>query len=283
MAHEVATTVPESRMRAVVAALLICAASALGAAAQTLPQGVREVTILGGWRQADGSRLAAVAISLAPGWHTYWRVPGDAGIPPTFDWSGSRNLARVDYEWPHPEVFELDGMRTIGYAGTLVLPVRLTPADPGAPLDLALAANFGVCSDICVPADATAAARIAPGAPDDGRPAIEAALAARARTAAEAGVVGATCSLEPSSDGIEVEARVTFAAPPAPGQVAVLESDQPGVWIGTAASETRGRTVVARAPVEGSGAGPVVERRSLRLTVLDDSRAVDIEGCAAPG
>ena len=210
-------------MRILAAALLLCAAGAGCAAAQTLPQGVREVAILGGWRQPDGSRLAAVAISLAPGWHTYWRVPGDAGIPPTFDWSGSRNLAGVAYEWPHPEVFEFDGMRTIGYAGTLVLPVRLTSADPGAPLDLQLAASFGVCSDICVPADSTAAARIAPDAPDDGRRAIEAALAARARTAAEAGVVGATCSLTPAADGFEVEARVTFADPPAPGQVAVLE------------------------------------------------------------
>ncbi|MFO1141836.1 MAG: protein-disulfide reductase DsbD family protein [Amaricoccus sp.] len=270
-------------MRVLVAALLLCAAGAAGVAAQTLPQGVREVTILEGWRQPDGSRMAAVAIRLAPGWHTYWRVPGDAGIPPSFDWSGSRNLADVAYEWPHPEIFEADGLRTLGYAGMLVLPVRLTPKDPGAPLDLALEASFGVCSDICVPADAAARARIAPDAPDGGRPAIEAALAARARTATEAGVVGATCGLAPATGGIEVEARVTFADAPAPGQVAVVESDQPDVWIGSAESETRGRTVVLRAPVEGAAAGPVIERRALRLTVLDDSRAVEIEGCTAPG
>ena len=48
--------------------------------------------------------MAAVEIRLAPGWHTYWRVPGEAGIPPRFDWSGSQNLAAVAYEWPRPEI-----------------------------------------------------------------------------------------------------------------------------------------------------------------------------------
>ena len=269
-------------MRALVAALVLYAATCAGAVGQTAPQGVKEVAILGGWQQPDGSRLAAVAIRLAPGWHTYWRVPGDAGIPPSFDWSGSRNLAAVAYEWPHPTVFDNGDMRTIGYAGTLILPVRLTAADPAAPLELVLAASFGVCADICVPDAATATARLAPGAPDEGRAEIEAALAQRARTASEAGVVDATCSLSPGADGYQLEARVTFADAPGPGQVAVLESGQPEVWIGAAESETRGRTVVARAPVAGGAAGPVLERRSLRLTVLDDRRAVDIDGCQAP-
>ena len=74
--------------------------------------GQAAVGTLDGWRQPDGSRLAAVEIRLAPGWHTYWRVPGDAGIPPSFDWSGSSNLASVAYEWPRPEIFDSFGMRT---------------------------------------------------------------------------------------------------------------------------------------------------------------------------
>jgi DsbC/DsbD-like thiol-disulfide interchange protein len=270
-------------MRLLLAALALSAAAAPLAAAQSLSQGVTGVRIIGGWQQPDGSRIAAVAIGLAPGWHTYWRMPGEAGIPPEFDWSGSRNLASVAYEWPRPTLFDSGGMRTIGYADALVLPVRLVPRDPSAPLDVRLALSFGVCDDICVPAQSTVSLRLAPDAPPGGRAEIEAALAARAESAAEAGVVDATCALVPAADGYRVDATVTFADAPDPGQYAVLESSQPDLWIGPAESETRGRTVSARAPIETRAAGPMLERRSLRLTLLDGRRAVEIEGCAAPG
>jgi DsbC/DsbD-like thiol-disulfide interchange protein len=270
-------------MRILLAAFALSAAAGPSVVAQTLPQGVMGVRLLGGWQQADGSRIAAVEIELVPGWHTYWRVPGDAGIPPDFDWSGSRNLASVAYQWPRPTLFEGEGLRTIGYSDALVLPVRLTPADPSAPVDLRLVASFGVCEDICVPAEATVSARLAPDAPIQGRAEIEAALASRAQSAVEAGVVDATCALVPGSDGYRIDATVTFADAPGPGQYAVLESSQPDLWIGPAESETRGRSIRVVAPVDAGSAGPVLERRSLRLTVLDDRRAVDIEGCTAPG
>ena len=135
-----------------------------------------------------------------------------------------------------------------------------------------------------MPAEARIEARIAPDAPEEGRARIEAALAARAESAAEAGVARVTCALEPDGRGFAVTAEITFAAEPSPGQVAVLEPGQPDVWIGDAKSRTEGRTVFARAPIQAAGAaGPVLERRALRLTVLDDRRAVDIRGCEAPG
>jgi DsbC/DsbD-like thiol-disulfide interchange protein len=265
-------------MRLALSAVL--AAAALPAAAQsTSPAAIAEVALIEGWRQEDGSRLAAVSIRLAPGWHTYWRVPGDAGIPPSFDWSGSTNLASVAYEWPRPAIYDYDGIRTFGYDGTLVLPVRLTPRDPGQPLDLDLALAFGVCADVCVPAEATALARIAADAPPGGRSAIEAALAERAQSPEEAGVTAAACTLEITPEGAEVRARVTFAADPGPSQLTVLESEQPGLWVGTAESRTDGRTVLARAPIQWSGDGAVLERDALRVTVLDGRRAVDIPGC----
>lgn len=274
-------------MRLLLPAFAACAAAALPAAAvaeTATPGGQASVAILGGWRQPDGSRLAALEIELAPGWHTYWRVPGDAGIPPVFDWSGSENLASIAYEWPRPVIFDSFGLQTIGYSGTLVLPVRLVPKDPDAPLDLAVALFFGVCADICVPTEAEARAMLPPDAPPEGRPAIEAALAERAESPAEAGVTRVTCTLAPAADGYQIAAEISFAADPGPGQVAVLEAGQPDLWIGAASSRTEGRTVIARAPVEAAGgAGPMLERGDLRLTVLDPRRAVDIHGCEAPG
>jgi DsbC/DsbD-like thiol-disulfide interchange protein len=270
-------------MRLPAIAIVLSAAAAPAAADPAAADAVTGVGIVEGWREPDGSRVAAVEIRLAPGWHTYWRVPGEAGIPPDFDWSGSRNLAAVAYEWPRPQVFDSFGLTTFGYKDRLVLPVRLTPHDPGAPLELALALDFGVCADICVPAEAEVAATLRRDAPASGRALIEAALAERAQSAAEAGVAQVTCAL--AADGFRgaLTAEITFAEAPGPGQRAVIEAGRPELWVGASETETRGRTVIARAPLAGGAAGPLVERQALRLTVLDDRRAVDIRGCEAPG
>lgn len=243
------------------------------------------VRVLSGWTGDDGRRVAAIEIRLAPGWHTYWRVPGEAGIPPRFDWSGSENLAGVAYEWPRPDVFESAGMVTLGYERTLVLPVRLQPADPGAPMRIALAAEFGVCSDICVAAQASVEMTIEPGAAEDGRGEIEAALAERARNPDEAGVLSATCGLSQDGDGTEITATVTFSDPAGPGEIAIIEPGRPDVWIGMPESRTEGRTLTASAPIEAldARAGPVLSRGDVRLTVLGPTEAVDIRGCEAPG
>ena len=81
------------------------------------------VSIVNGWQMADGSHVAALKFVLADGWKTYWRAPGEAGIPPQFDWRGSRNLARAEIEWPTPKQTMTNGMRTIGYEHVLVLPL----------------------------------------------------------------------------------------------------------------------------------------------------------------
>ena len=53
---------------------------------------------------AAGSMLrAGVEIRLKSGWHTYWRYPGDAGVPPRFDFTGSQNVKAVDVLWPAPQ------------------------------------------------------------------------------------------------------------------------------------------------------------------------------------
>ncbi|MDO5529308.1 MAG: hypothetical protein Q4F71_07880, partial [Paracoccus sp. (in: a-proteobacteria)] len=64
------------------------AAPALG----DLPRGLESARLLPGWVDADGRRITALELVLAPGWKTYWRSPGDAGIPPSFDWRGAEEV-----------------------------------------------------------------------------------------------------------------------------------------------------------------------------------------------
>ena len=100
------------------------------------------------------SYLAGVEITLGEGWKTYWRMPGDAGVPPNFDWTGSINVASVEVRYPAPSRLHEPGAETIGYKNSVLFPVEIVPKDPGQPVDLALTLEFGVCREICIPAEA---------------------------------------------------------------------------------------------------------------------------------
>lgn len=98
--------------------------------------------------------LAGVHIELADGWKTYWRSPGDSGgIPPTFDWDVSRNIARAVIGYPAPHRFQ-DVMGTaVGYKDEVVFLIEITPKDLAKPVELSVGVFYGVCKDICIPAE----------------------------------------------------------------------------------------------------------------------------------
>jgi DsbC/DsbD-like thiol-disulfide interchange protein len=98
---------------------------------------------------------AGVEIRLDPGWKTYWRYPGDSGVPPTFDFAGSENVKAVTTLWPAPDRFpDGAGGQSIGYRGDVVLPLRIMPMDPAKPSSLHLKLGYAVCGNLCVPAEA---------------------------------------------------------------------------------------------------------------------------------
>ena len=108
---------------------------------------------------ADGEKstmVAGIELQMPKDWKTYWRNPGEAGgIPPEFDFAGSENLesATVLYPAPHRLVDPKAGTN-IGYKDHVIFPVRVTPKDKAKPVFLKLNATYGVCKDICVPAEA---------------------------------------------------------------------------------------------------------------------------------
>lgn len=99
---------------------------------------------------------AGIEIRLDPGWKTYWRYPGDSGVPPTFDFAGSQNVKSAAVQWPAPERFpDGAGGYSIGYVGDVVLPLKVTPADVSQPLLLHMTLKYAVCGTLCVPAEAS--------------------------------------------------------------------------------------------------------------------------------
>lgn len=99
---------------------------------------------------------AGVEIKLDPGWKTYWRDPGDSGVPPSLDFSGSDNVKTVTVLWPAPEQFP-DGAGGIsyGYVDHVTLPLRVTPFDAGKQSSLQLKLGYAICGSLCVPVEAS--------------------------------------------------------------------------------------------------------------------------------
>src|SRR6266568_2519695 len=101
--------------------------------------------------------LGGIAIKLEPGWHTYWRTPGDSGVPPRFDFSKSDNVEAVMVLWPAPQKFD-DGAggTSLGYKHQIVLPLRIVAKNADKPVTLRAEINYAVCEKLCIPVEATA-------------------------------------------------------------------------------------------------------------------------------
>src|SRR5450631_2655869 len=99
--------------------------------------------------------LGGIAFQLQPGWKTYWRTPGDSGVPPRFDFSKSENIEAVTVLWPAPVKFD-DGAggSSMGYHDQVVLPLRIVAKNTDKPVTLRAAVNYAICDKLCVPVEA---------------------------------------------------------------------------------------------------------------------------------
>jgi DsbC/DsbD-like thiol-disulfide interchange protein len=100
--------------------------------------------------------LGGIALQLQPGWKTYWRTPGDSGVPPRFDFSKSENIEAVTVLWPAPTKFD-DGAggHSLGYHNQIVLPLRIVAKNVDRPVTLRAEINYAVCEKLCIPVEAS--------------------------------------------------------------------------------------------------------------------------------
>jgi DsbC/DsbD-like thiol-disulfide interchange protein len=129
---------------------------------------------------------AGIEIKLDKGWKTYWRYPGDSGVPPRFDFQRSQNVRTIAVKWPAPQRFSDDSGQSIGYKDHVILPLSIVPADPGKPVTLRLDLDYAICEKLCVPAEAKAELALS-----GGRTAHEAALSAAEARVPKPAAVGA--------------------------------------------------------------------------------------------
>jgi DsbC/DsbD-like thiol-disulfide interchange protein len=142
-------------------------------------EGARMRLVTTGKPDAEGRIKGILDIQLQPGWKTYWRDPGDAGVPPTIDISANPDIAGAQFDFPAPQRHDEGDFKWAGYDYSLGLPVTFTLKDPAGPATIDAAVFLGVCETICVPVQAKLAIDPAddPDNPDDAS-AVSAAFAA---------------------------------------------------------------------------------------------------------
>jgi len=200
--------------------LIVSALATLIAPAGAAPgAGARAQLIEGG--AAAAGRFAGLRIQLPADAITYWRDPGDAGVAPSFDFSKSENLGSAEVLFPAPARFDEAGAQIIGYRREVVLPLRVTARDPSRPIALAVAVDYALCANICIPARADLRLDLPPQA--EAAPGFAAAMArVPRRVAAEEAAALARLSRAPDRDGkpqwllrLTTPAPDVFAEPPA--------------------------------------------------------------------
>jgi suppressor for copper-sensitivity B len=215
-------------------------------------------------------------LRLTPGWHTYWRSPGDAGIPPVIDWKGSENLAGTEIAWPAPiRLPSLGGLETVGYEDGVVLPIAVRLVHPGAPLHLHAEVDYASCKDICIPYHATLDLVLPSGL---AQPGTEAPLIAAAQrrvpvdiSAAQWKLLGAAVGTERGTAVLSV--RLASLAGPFTSPDLFVE----GLAKGSAGRPEisladSGRTATLRVPIPNEAAD-AIGGTNLRITVVDAARA----------
>lgn len=197
----------------------------------------------GAWQRAEGASVRLLSgvngvgaaseiplgleIALDADWHTYWRSPGEAGLPPRFDWQNSLNdagnLQSAALLYPAPRRYTAYGMETIGYREHVLLPITAQLRVAGQPLIIDATLNLLICSDICVPRSYPLKLTVPAG---EATPSAEAALidAARATvpdSAQKAGITVAAATRNADTIAITLYGQKEFTAPDA-----FIENDQ---------------------------------------------------------
>ena len=226
---------------------------------------------------------AGIEIRLDPGWKTYWRYPGDSGVPPMLDFAGSENVKSVIALWPAPERFaDGAGGYSIGYHGDLVLPLQIIPNDAAKPSSLHVKLGYAVCGKLCVPAEAQHTLTLSgkAGTEEPALAAAEARVPRRVALGAQGSLTIASVHRETSGkrarvvvlvgapDGVAVD---LFAEGPTPEWALPLPQPESNAL----ASQDGMRRYIFE--VDGLPPGAKAEGATLKITAVSPTDAIEVE------
>lgn len=211
---------------------------------------------------------AGLSLKLSDGWKTYWRSPGEVGLPPEIDWSGSTNLASATMLWPAPTRFRAFGIENFGYAKQVTFPIQIKLIEPGKPATLKADVFLLVCSEVCVPQDFTLSLNLSDASGIDQSSALEIAeWSAKVPVDSSDTLLNATANI--SADGSNLTVRLDGSTSWSNADLFPEMGD--GIAFGTPdiRKAADNNSLWARFPV--FGAPPEDAKLSLTLTTQDDA------------
>lgn len=188
--------------------VLVLAAAQPAAASSsdwTDSEGGRVRLVTTGKPDAKGRLQGALDIALKPGWKTYWRDPGDSGVPPQLDVSASTNVSGAAMSFPAPQRHDDGYGQWAGYDHPVALPIVFTLSDPGKKTTIVADIFLGVCETICIPVQARLT--VEPDADPDNADDADKVKAALAALPAEASAEFGATPLTGDHETLVVEAK----------------------------------------------------------------------------
>ena len=240
--------------------------------------GLKSVDIIRGWRQSDDIHIAAINIKLEDGWKTYWRVPGIGGIAPILNWDKSKNIKNISQIWPTPNIYNEDGLQTIGYKDELLLPLQIQPIDKKQPIHLSITIDFGICSDVCVPIQTSVEEKL-PERTSFGKKNILDTLEKTILSGNKSLFKIVKCNIIPIKDGFEVNAFFEGLTSFDKDTLGVVEYPvKQNGWINQKASLVSGNQLNVHATVYNKSIH-FIDRSDLTLTIFTKNKAFEFGGC----
>ena len=265
------------RLIAPLLAALFLSTSAHAAESSWLNATDSKVRLIGGTVPVKGEErtVAGIQIRMEPGWKTYWRNPGDSGVPPSFDWKGSTNLKAADVLYPAPRRFTDAGGVAIGYEDEVVFPVLITPERPDEPVELKLSLSYGLCKDLCIPNEASLSLELpAKGAAGNGDALLLARFLDLVPKPVEPGKLPALGGIEARLDGPKPELQIDalFPADSAGGEL-FIEAPDAYVPVPTSMGPSDNGKQRFVATFGSAAEAAKIKGKTLTLTLVDDRGA----------
>ncbi len=225
--------------------------------------------------EAGPARVAGVQLHMEPGWKTYWRNPGDSGVPPEFDWAGSKNLKSAEVLYPAPRRFDEAGGVAIGYGGDVLFPVRITPEREGEPIELKLAFTYGLCKDLCIPNEVNLNLTL-PAEAEKGEALLLGTALAQVPKPAQAGLLPEVAGVESALDGAAPKLVIGAVFPQGASGIDLF-IDGGDVFVPVPVPLGAGPDGKARFAVNFASAdeAAAIKGKTLRLTLVSDQGSTD--------
>ena len=245
---------------------------------QELSEIVR-LQLMKGWRAESGTHISGLEINLLPGWKTYWKQPGDSGLIPTFDWSGSKNISEVKIFWPHPTIFSEGEEKTIGYKNKVILPLEFKPLNNSKLIKPKVKIRLGVCKDVCIPISRVLSTKLRSSKKKIDQE-ITNYFNLRPKLISKNEIVNSNCEIKVVNDNLIFRSNIRFSHNLPDLKAIAVELPNSNLWFDMPTFKQKGPSLDISANFQNFGEGPLILTRSrIVISLIGNLKSMYLNGC----